>query len=420
MAAAAANRIPVTILTGFLGSGKTTLLERLLKNPANKKRLAVIENEYAAPIGIDNEMKLDVRSAESVVYVAHIKETTSGCVCCAGRGDFMDLLVRLIKNRTEFDYLLIETDGMSDPAFAKVFFESEHVRSHLYVDGIVTVVDAFNIMPHLALERDSDKLNEAYEQIAVADRVILNKIDLVDSKALQEVERKILAVNPAVTLLKTTFSNVDADSLLGIKAFELSRVLRHDPHFMELRPQRHHDASVGAVVLQPAGPLDLGKLKRWLEHVHATHPLLRSKGLVHAAGSSARHTFQGVMRSFQLSEHKPWDLPEAERFSRLVFIGRNLKSADFVSSFEQTLGVKVADENASQQPGIPSFAPLILSLMALYLLIAPDDARALLLKLPLSQYTTLLVDYRMYLSTLGTIVWGLSNLLLARRARRPA
>jgi Ni2+-binding GTPase involved in maturation of urease and hydrogenase len=161
------TQTPVTVLTGFLGAGKTTLLNRILTEPHGKK-YAVIINEFGET-GIDNELVID---ADEEIF-----EMNNGCICCTVRGDLIRILGGLMK-RKDFDGILIETTGMADPApVAQTFYVDQDVAEKTRLDAIVTVVDAVNLATHL------DEAHEAAEQIAFADIILLNKVDLVDAAA---------------------------------------------------------------------------------------------------------------------------------------------------------------------------------------------------------------------------------------------
>jgi len=212
------GRIPVTVLTGFLGAGKTTLMNRLLTE-SHGKRIAVIENEFGE-IGIDHEL---VINAEEEIF-----EMNNGCICCTVRGDLIRILGSLLKRRDKFDHILIETTGLADPGpVVQTFFVDDEVKESMFINAVVTLVDARHIHAHL------EESDEAREQIAFADVILLNKCDLVAREDLARIEARIKAMNGMARLHRTVGATIAIDKVLDVGGFNLDHAMRIDPRFLE-------------------------------------------------------------------------------------------------------------------------------------------------------------------------------------------
>jgi G3E family GTPase len=350
------EKIPVTVLTGYLGAGKTTLLNRILSEPHGKK-YAVIVNEFGE-IGIDNDL---VVGADEEVF-----EMNNGCICCTVRGDLVRILDGLMRRKGKFDAVIVETTGLADPApVAQTFFVDENVGRKTRLDAVVTVADAKWL---------SDRLKDAPEaknQIAFADVILINKTDLVSPEELREVEGRIRAINPYAKVHRTQRAQIPLNEVLGRNAFDLDRILKIEPEFLETgddhdhdghdhhhdhgdhdhghdhghddhshahkqRGLKHyHDEDMQSVSLKSDKPLNPDKFFPWVQELVQTEGpnILRCKGILSFKDDDDRFVFQGVHMILDGDHQRPWDKGE-KRDSRIVFIGRNLPQDKIRQGFE--------------------------------------------------------------------------------------
>jgi G3E family GTPase len=345
------DKIPVTVLTGYLGAGKTTLLNRILSEPHGKK-FAVIVNEFGE-IGIDNEL---VVNADEEVF-----EMNNGCICCTVRGDLVRIIDGLMRRKGKFDAIIVETTGLADPApVAQTFFMDEAVGSRTKLDAVVTVADAKWLTDRL---KDAP---EAKNQIAFADVILINKTDLVAPEELSELEARIRGLNPYARLHRTERANIDIGEVLGRNAFDLDRILEIEPSFLDADDHQHdhhhdhdhhhehghdhhhhhrgnglkhyHDEEMQSVSLKTDKPLNPDKFFPWIQDLVAKDGpnILRCKGILSFKDDTERFVFQGVHMILDGDHQRPWRVDE-KRDSRVVFIGRNLPEDRIRQGFESCI-----------------------------------------------------------------------------------
>lgn len=377
--------VPVTILAGFLGSGKTTLVQYILQSPNHGRRIAVIENEFGG--GQDGISIESMIARDGTQQLTDLIELPNGCVCCTVKDDLVTTLEALLDKRQDLDYILIESSGMANPGpIASIFWLDEALESRLRLNGIVTLVDAVHISHQL------EETEEAAQQIAYADRVILNKVDLVSDQKQEGAVDMIRSLHPTVPIQTTTFSQVpNLEWILDLQSF--GRVLPNDqlPKIpfslgycmpITVAPSHKHTRAVGTITLNHGGSVDAKKLNAWLasllwpnqdehdkvlrarlesnapapSHVTAgaksTMELFRIKGVLSVKHSrlveedkpfvgddgidNRRFIVQGVYDTWEIhpaSANLRWEADE-DRSCKLIIIGRCLDGEKLQSGFQ--------------------------------------------------------------------------------------
>ena len=324
----------VTVLTGFLGAGKTTLLNYILTQQHGKK-LAVIENEFGEQ-GIDDQLLQKNMKAESE---EELVEMLNGCICCTVRKDLVTILKKFARRMKagalKLDGIIIETTGMADPSpVAQTFFVDEDVQEFFRLDGIVTVIDAKHIERHLDKEVIEGAENEAVEQVAFADRMLLNKTDLVTEEDLTRVEGRLQAINKFAPIIRTCKSQTDVSNLLNLRAFDLTKTLEMDPEFLNEQGEHVHDERVSSVSVIVPGEVDHSSMMEWIGTLLKEQgaSIYRTKGIIAIAECEKKFVYQAVHMVFTASFEEDWAEGET-RQSTLVFIGKDLNHDELREGF---------------------------------------------------------------------------------------
>uniref|UniRef100_A0A8C4UXX8 CobW C-terminal domain-containing protein n=1 Tax=Falco tinnunculus TaxID=100819 RepID=A0A8C4UXX8_FALTI len=321
------EKIPVTIITGYLGAGKTTLLNYILTEQ-HDKRIAVILNEFGEGSALEKSLAI---SQGGELYEEWL-ELRNGCLCCSVKDNGVKAIENLMQKRGKFDYILLETTGLADP-------------------GIVSVVDAKHGLQHLTEEKPEGLVNEASRQVALADLIIINKTDLVSGEELNKVRTSIRSINGLVKILETQRSRVDLSNVLDLHAFDslsgtsLQKKLEHVKTTHE-----HLDKGIITVTFEVPGNIKEENLNLfiqtllWEKNVKdktgRTADIIRLKGLVSIQGKSHQVIVQGVHELYDLEETTVAWKEDEERTNRLVLIGRNLDKEIIKEVFIATVAEK--------------------------------------------------------------------------------
>jgi G3E family GTPase len=317
------RKLPVTIISGFLGAGKTTLVNQLLQQHAPGS-IGVVVNEFGE-VGIDGQLIV----AEEQALV----EINNGCVCCTVRADLVAsvkaLLARPQTGAAPMQRLIVETSGLADPApVLQTFLADPDLREAVDLESVVTVVDAL----HLRRQLDDDI---AREQVAFADVILINKLDLITEDELIALERTIRSLNPTAAIITSTRSQIRADALLGTRRFSLPTLLAIEPDLLDEGAHDHeHDTSIQSCALVEKGDLDATRFNRWINELvqQQGQQLMRMKGVLNFHAEARQFHFHSVHMLLEAAPGRAW-LKDEPRENKFVFIGRNLDFPQLRESF---------------------------------------------------------------------------------------
>lgn len=340
--------VGVTIITGYLGAGKSTLVNYIL-NAQHGKRIAVILNEFGDEVGVEKALITQEGEGEGV-SVEEWVELPNGCICCTVKNGFVQALEQLIAQRNRFEYILVETTGLANPGpVASLLWVDDELESSVRLDSIITVVDAKNLRKQLNEQRDYGELPEAYLQIAFADVILLNKVDLIveehvdvrNSCVLEDLKREIQNINSLAHIICSVRCEVDLNSILNCKAYDAKHVVHLESLLADssLRPiGNHHDSKVKTMCIAEQGSVALDQVNAWLGMLlwegKDNMEVYRCKGVLNVHGSDEVHIIQAVRELYEIIPSRKWK-EEENRLNKIVFIGKNLDcnglSASFIS-----------------------------------------------------------------------------------------
>ncbi|KAK1269478.1 hypothetical protein QJS04_geneDACA005171 [Acorus gramineus] len=295
--------VGVTIITGYLGAGKSTLVNYIL-NAQHGKKFAVILNEFGEEIGVERAM---INEGEGGALIEEWVELANGCVCCTVKHSLVQALEQLVQKKERLDHILLETTGLANPApLASILWLDDQLESAVKLDSIITVVDAKNLRLQLDEHRESASFPEAFLQIAFADVVILNKVDLVSREGLgpalnvvEDLENEIHDINSLAMVIRTVRCQVDLCKILDRQAYDARRVAHFETLLKEDRsvstPNRH-DYNVRTLCICERKEVDLSKVRLWLEDLlwesKYNMDIYRCKGVLNVHNSEELHTLQ--------------------------------------------------------------------------------------------------------------------------------
>ncbi|MFQ6654983.1 hypothetical protein Gotur_025728 [Gossypium turneri] len=332
--------VGVTVITGYLGAGKSTLVNYIL-NAQHGKRIAVILNEFGEEIGVERAM---INEGESGALVEEWVELANGCVCCTVKHSLVQALEQLVQMKKKLDHILLETTGLANPApLASVLWLDDQLESSVKLDSIVTVVDAKNLRFQLNRHRDSSSFPEAFLQIAFADVVILNKVDLVSQEqsegALEELENEIHSINSLANIIRSIRCEVDLSQILNRQAYDATHATHLEALLEESKSLSSgdlHDSGVCTLCINQMEAVDLHKVRLWIEEIlwdkKYGMDVYRCKGVLRVGNSDQLHTLQAVREIYEIVPTRQWR-NEEKQMNRIVFIGHNLDENILIDTF---------------------------------------------------------------------------------------
>ncbi|KAM7487490.1 hypothetical protein LguiB_024974 [Lonicera macranthoides] len=335
-----ASSVGVTVITGYLGSGKSTLVNYII-NGQHGKKIAVILNEFGEEIGVERAM---INEGEGGALVEEWVELANGCICCTVKHSLVQALEQLVQRKERLDHILLETTGLANPApLASILWLDDQLESAIKLDSIITVVDAKNLRFQLKQNCDSSSFPEAYLQIAFADVVILNKIDLVspdDSESdLKELEKEIHGINSIAKIIRSVRCQVDLSEILNCQAYDASHFAHLEALLKEtnsLTTKDLHDSGVRTLCICEPRQVDLDKVRLWVEEIlwdkKYGMDVYRCKGVLTVSNSDQLYTLQAVREIYEIVPARKWR-KEENQINKIVFIGQSLNEEILLDSF---------------------------------------------------------------------------------------